>query len=178
MMTGETVRAEVVATTVSPTDAVFSVPPAGVKVSVVLPVVFPTQPAAVFTVYTSPEVLAAAVKSTDADDAYPVGGDTMSPPPGALKTTASVAGDTSAVPSFTVIEAAVPGPVAVLHVTVKGVPVITSVCTACIVPVPIIDVASRAANAPAPRRLNTDKSMEDHPLFRFLHDDAGRRPLS
>jgi hypothetical protein len=52
-VTPEATRPEVVEVTVSATVAVAAVPPAGVKVRVVLPVLFPAQPGAVLTLYVS-----------------------------------------------------------------------------------------------------------------------------
>jgi hypothetical protein len=50
-VTPETARPEVEEVTASATVAVFAVPPAGVKVRVVLPVLLPAQPGAALTEY-------------------------------------------------------------------------------------------------------------------------------
>jgi hypothetical protein len=72
---------------------------------------------------------------------------------------------------------AVPGPVAVLHVTAPDrVPAVMSEFVACMVPAHTV-IANRLPSARTVRFLNIVKSMEDLPFpGGFLHDNAGRRP--
>jgi hypothetical protein len=145
------------------------VPPALNWIAGVPALTTPTQPAANVTVNVTPAPLAAPfVEFRVADE-----GETVIPPLSAAKVTAIVVVPESAATGFTTIACGVV-PVAVLHVMVGARGVAVRRFAAIKECEPAVS-ATVIANRVEPCRLNTDKSIVDHPFYRKCIDDRGRR---
>jgi len=100
---------------------------------------------------------------------------TVRPPPGAVKVTGIVLLPVSATVGLTMMFAAVPGPVAVLHVTATV--AVTVNVVACIELAHIVS-ANKLPNAAAILFLETDKSIEDLPSLGFAPGLRRERSLT